>query len=79
MHPAYLVGADKTIETTFLGNVHTVYHLSQLDALVPGNYAIKDICLEADGKAALHVKEITGDTAKALRDGVYTKMTIDFE
>ena len=77
--PAYLVGADKTIETTFLGNVHTVYHLSQLDALVPGNYAIKDICLEADGKAALHVKEITGDTAKALRDGVYTKMTIDFE
>ena len=76
--PDYLVGEDKVVEATFLGQVHTVYRLGSLKELIPGKYTIKKICLEDGNGAVTELDAITGDTAKALRDGVYSKMTVEF-
>ena len=77
--PDYLVGDTKEIQATFLGKVHTVYKLGELKSLIPGRYSIKNICLEDGSGNAVNVTAITGETAKALRDGAYTTMTVEFE
>lgn len=77
--PEYLVGETKEIETTFLGQVHVVYKLGNLNALVPGKYAIKNISLESADGIKENVTQVTGEQAKALRDGIYTKMIVEFE
>ena len=76
--PSYLAGDTDEIETTFLGSVKTVYKLNGLKALIPGNYCVKDICLEAAVGSAVKKAAITGEDAAKLRDGVYAKMIVEF-
>ena len=76
--PEYLVGDNKEIEATFLGEIHTVYKLGSLCELIPGKYSISRICLEGADGSVKEVTEISEDLAKAVRDGVYCKMTVEF-
>lgn len=74
--PSYLVDETKEIQATFLGSIKTVYKLDGQDALVPGSYSIKEICLEDAQGNTVTKAQITGQDARLLRDGAYTKMTV---
>ncbi|MFR8317102.1 MAG: hypothetical protein ACLU94_03035 [Catenibacillus sp.] len=75
--PSYLVGEEKEIEATFLGSVYTVYKLGDLCELIPGKYQIHKISLEDINGEVTQLTQVTGDVARALRDGTYVKMTVE--
>lgn len=76
--PSYLAEGVDVIETTFLGSIKTVYRLNGLKALIPGGYSIKEISLERADGSSVTKTAVTGEDARLLRSGEYTKMTVEF-
>ncbi len=62
--PAALVGAERTVEATFLGNTKVVYHFREQKDYVPGEYEVIDIKLKyVDGSAYQTVNGVIGNLA----------------
>ena len=44
--PEYLIGDDKEVRATFLGNVEVVYQLAEKKDYIPGEYSVTEITLK---------------------------------
>lgn len=74
--PAYLIGEDKTVETTFLGNTKVVYIFEENKNMIPGNYEILDtVVTYKDGhEEVISGGILNGTVAKELRNGNICKI-----
>lgn len=78
--PDYLIPEQLKIETTFLGTIQTVYHLSKKESLIPGKYAIKEILItDNDGLKKRFQTRLTGEDARNVRDGFVKKIDVFIE
>lgn len=76
--PSYILGKEGSLETTFLGEIKTVYKAEQMQSLVPGEYQIKEILLTDREGNTERTGTVEGDTAERLRNGSYKKMEVIF-
>ena len=76
--PSYILGKEGSLETTFLGEIKTVYKAEQMQSLVPGEYQIKEILLTDREGNTERTGTVEGDTAERLRNGSYKKMKVIF-
>ena len=76
--PAYLIGADQTVEATLLGTTRVIYHLEQKKDYIPGQYENKKvrITFKNGGKAEVTDNRITGKMAQDIRNGKVASIEI---
>lgn len=69
--PACLIGEEKAVTATFLGQIPVTYHLAEQKDYLPGAYQIEKIeCLHRDGSRSVTTKGVlTAKEAVAVRDG----------
>ncbi len=76
--PDYLIGADKTVECTLLGNIAVTYTLNKQAALIPGSYTVTGMDVTfADGTTkSVTGGKLVGADAEAVRDGKVTALKV---
>lgn len=76
--PAYLIGKEKMIETTFRGCIPVVYHLADQEDFIPGNYRIVgyDIWM-FDEDEPIQTNVIEGKLAVQIREGSIKKIVAE--
>jgi len=74
--PAYLIGEDKTVSATLLGQTQVVYKFKENKDYIPGRYQILDTCLQyKDGhEVTISGGKLKGDEAKDLRNGLISNI-----
>lgn len=74
--PKYLTGDSKMIKAAFLGHTEVVYHLTDMEQLVPGQYITKEMNLyDLNGKVH-KTEKIKGELAEQVRSGKIRKIEI---
>ena len=77
--PSYLIGEERQISATFLGQTRVTYLLPDGRDLIPGTYHVQNIeILYADGRTE-QVRALRGQTAEDLRNGSITTLTVTLE
>uniref|UniRef100_UPI004055F806 hypothetical protein n=1 Tax=Acetatifactor sp. TaxID=1872090 RepID=UPI004055F806 len=76
--PACLVGEEKTVEVTFLGNTKVVYHFAEQKDYIPGEYKVTEMRLKySDGSAYQTANPIIGNLAAYdVREGKVERIDI---
>jgi len=79
--PKYLIGTQKEVIGTFLGEIRVEYHINKEAALIPGQYHILQMTITyKDGTIKL-VKDdkFSGEDAYAVRDGKVSAISVEIE
>lgn len=77
MIPSYLIGEERLIQGMFLGNIPVIYHLSDNQDYIPGNYKVEQIEISMKEGEILHKKElITDELVARIRNQEVSKIEI---
>lgn len=68
--PAYLIGKERVIEGTFLGDVQVIYHFETQEDVIPGKAQVERMVLMYHDGRVLEVKEalLKDDLARGVRE-----------
>lgn len=79
LFPAAIIGEEREIQCVFLGRIPVSYLLPDGDDIIPGNYRITNYSLEQKDGERKDMKQLRGDTARQIRDGIIEKITVTIE
>lgn len=74
--PAYLIPADGTVTARFLGSCDVVYHIQPGTVVRPGCCCVGPFTLQQADGTTRTVSAVTGDDARALRDGRIVRLDV---
>ncbi|WP_341877781.1 hypothetical protein [Defluviitalea saccharophila] len=73
--PEYLIGENKQIKATFLGNIKVIYHMARKSHVIPGFYKIKEYILHYKDQT-ITKSLLKGQTALDIRKGLVKQIDV---
>lgn len=74
--PGYLIGEEKRVEATFLGNIPVTYELPDQEDLIPGGYKTEAVTVKTPEGETVYGDRITGEAAGKIRAGKVSSITV---
>jgi hypothetical protein len=77
--PAYLLKEDHSVEATLLSDTKVRYEFATAKDYIPGQYTIGKMTLvDVDGNTSVIADgKVTGEKAKAIREGKIARITVE--